>query len=257
MALKQTDLDYFALGKHENPKFFGRLGSPNFANCTVLDVGCGHGSICIDVAKAGAKRVIGFDLDQDRIDFARENLRLNFPGLADRAEFRCEFLEKWHGEPADYIIAKDTFEHVVGLPKLMRDIRERLKVGGRLLAGFGPLWNSMLGDHQRCKMPIPFGHVMVPEPLLVRWINLFRPNDKIQSIHDLGLSKLSLAEYKQIFADSGLAPIFFQVNCSENAISHLWTKIARFKPLEEYFSHNIYCVLERCSENCDERSKHA
>lgn len=243
--LNQADLDYFALGQHENPKFFSRLGAPNFANCTVLDVGCGHGSVCVDVAKAGAKRVIGFDLDQDRIEFAQKNLHINFPELVGRVEFRCELFNTAPDGVADYVIAKDTFEHVVGLPELLHDIRQKLKVGGRLLAGFGPLWNSLMGDHQRCKMPIPFGHVLVPEPLLVKWINVFRFTDKIRSIHDLGLSKLSLAEYKHIFANSDLTPIFFQVNCSDRLMSRVWTQLAKFKPLEEYFSHNIYCVMEK------------
>jgi 2-polyprenyl-3-methyl-5-hydroxy-6-metoxy-1,4-benzoquinol methylase len=74
--LNQADIDYFNRGIIENPRFWSRFpGIYSFKNMRILDLGCGHGSMCIFLAKAGAKNVIGIDLDGERISFAKENLR--------------------------------------------------------------------------------------------------------------------------------------------------------------------------------------
>jgi len=50
--LEKKDIDYFNFGKIENSKFWRRLGGkPNLENKSVLDFGCGHGSLCLDIAK--------------------------------------------------------------------------------------------------------------------------------------------------------------------------------------------------------------
>jgi len=56
-------------------------------DATFLDVGCGHGALCIDLAKSGAKKVVGVDTDFGRIDFAKNNLKLNYPEFIDKVEF--------------------------------------------------------------------------------------------------------------------------------------------------------------------------
>ena len=51
--------DYFKRGKVENPKFWSILkGWPSFKGLTVLDIGCGHGSLCVDMVSKGAKKVV-------------------------------------------------------------------------------------------------------------------------------------------------------------------------------------------------------
>ena len=62
--MKLHDIDYFKYGKIENKKFWKRLGSkPDFKNKKVLDFGCGHGSLTLDIAALGAQKVIGIDLE--------------------------------------------------------------------------------------------------------------------------------------------------------------------------------------------------
>ena len=46
----------------------------NFKGKTVLDFGCGHGALAIEIAKQGAKKVVGIDLEKDYVRFANENL---------------------------------------------------------------------------------------------------------------------------------------------------------------------------------------
>ena len=80
--LNKKDIDYFNFGKLENEKFWRRLGGkPDLKNKTVLDFGCGHGALCVDIAKSGAKIVNGIDLEENLLKFAKDNLKENYKDL--------------------------------------------------------------------------------------------------------------------------------------------------------------------------------
>ena len=77
--LEKKDIDYFNFGKIENSKFWRRLGGkPNLENKSVLDFGCGHGSLCLDIANSDVKLVTGNDINNNLINFAKENLNENY-----------------------------------------------------------------------------------------------------------------------------------------------------------------------------------
>jgi SAM-dependent methyltransferase len=248
MTMRQEDIDYFNRGIVENPCYWSRLGGkPDFTNLVVGDLGCGHGSLCMDVAMSGAKRVIGFDLNARLIDFGNENMHGNYPQLANVVEFRYQDVRESPESDIDCFVSKDTFEHVLDLSQVLDAMKTRLKPGGRIYAGFGPLWNSPFGDHGRLKMRFPWGHVAFSEKHLITRLNRLNGIDgpKAASIHDLGLNKFSLADYRQIFKECGMSVVFFRVNSSTRPISKVFSLICRIPLTREYFSHNIYCILEK------------
>ncbi len=125
MALSQADIDYFHRGSYENPQFWARLSEkPNFNQAVVVDLGCGHGSLCVDMAMMGARKVIGLDLNSRLIDFANQNLQLHYPQLKGVVEFRNQNLCDMPEIDVDYIISKDTFEHMVELEQVLADIND-------------------------------------------------------------------------------------------------------------------------------------
>ena len=126
----------------------------------------------------------------------------------------------------------------------MSDIKRGLKDGGKAYIGFGPLYNSPYGDHKRTKAGFPWGHLMIPETSLIKKLNRSR-DEKITSIYDLDLNKLSLSEYEELFHNSGLNITYFRVNASNNPISKIFSLMTHVPFLKEYFSHNIYCILEK------------
>jgi hypothetical protein len=67
----------------------------------------------------------------------------------------------------------------------------------------------------------------------------------VTSIYDLGLNKLSLADYRRVFRESGLRIVSFKVNQTDHLLSRMFFWLHVVPPLAEYFTHNIYCVLER------------
>ena len=73
MALPAHDTQYFLNGENKNIKFWKRFDKPEFENAIVLDVGCGHGRMCIDIALKGANKVIGIDINVNRIEFAKRS----------------------------------------------------------------------------------------------------------------------------------------------------------------------------------------
>ena len=53
----------------------------------VFEPGCGDARILIAAVKAGAKKGVGIDLDQERVDESKENVK-KAAGLADKIEIR-------------------------------------------------------------------------------------------------------------------------------------------------------------------------
>jgi SAM-dependent methyltransferase len=245
MALADSDLDYFARGGRDNRKFWSRFGGePEMAGLRVLDVGCGHGRMCIDLANHGAAAVVGVDVNANWIAFARENLASRFPAFQSRVTFHCCDVRELAADRFDTIVSKDAFEHIMNLESVMADLAGRLVPGGRLYAGFGPLYNSPFGDHGRSSSPLPWGHLFFRESWLIRRLQR-RGSADIRSLGDLGLNRLSLADYRRILGGCGLKVVQFRVNASRNPVSRGFSLFRRLPGLEEYFSHNLYVVLEK------------
>lgn len=249
MQIKKADLEYFNRGFGEAEKFLNRFIPPLVIDGqTILDVGCGHGTLCVCLAKAGARKVVGVDTDTRRIEFARNNLSMNYPELMDKIEFMDIDLKDLNDSDIfDYVVSKDTFEHIIDLRSMMGEIKRVLKPGGSAYIGFGPLYRDFYGDHKRTKSIIPWGHLMRSEKSIVESLNRKnrrREGRKISSIYDLGLNKLSLAEYKAIFRESGMETLFFRLNNSKHPILRLFNLLAKIPFLTEYFSHNLYCILQ-------------
>lgn len=246
MTSEKNDLDYFNKGIAENSKFWDRIGGmPDFSGKSVLDVGCGHGSLCVDMARAGAAKVVGVDINQALIDFANQNLAENCVDLAHRVSFKKIDLKDFEDiEQFDYVTSKDSFEHILNLSSMLQEMKKRVRCGGRIFIGFGPLYNSYYGDHRRTKLLIPWAHVFLPEAIIIWYLNFFH-KIKIRDITDLGLNKLSLKEYSQLFNDSGMDIVSMGINVNKHPVSTVFTLFSRIGLLKEYCSHNIYCVLEK------------
>lgn len=244
--MKEEDIKYFNKEKEfKNLIFLSRFPDLNVNNKKVLDLGCGHGALSIELAQKGTTEVIGIDIDSERIDFANENLHTNYQELIDIVCFKNCSLSNLEDEIFDIIISKATFEHIIPLEYLMQEIQAKLIVGGKLYTGFGPLYNSPWGDHNRLRHRLPWGHLILSKNLLFKKLN--KNNSKeIKSINDLGLNGLSLKDYKKIFFHTeGLKVIVFRKNVSTKMINKVFKLLALIPFLEEYFTHNIYCVLQR------------
>lgn len=243
-GLGQADLDYLKRSDAENPVFWERFsGRPDVRGRKVLDVGCGHGGLCFDVARAGAAIVVGIDIEPDRIAFAKEYARSREPNLRNLS-FHAIALGALRETDFDLVLSKDSFEHIDDIPGVLADMRERLKPGGRAYIGFSPLYNSYNGAHGRCGVKFPWGHLILGEQRIVDRLNR-QGEQRIASVRDLGLNMHSLAEHTAFLQNSGMRIVDMRVNVGNHPLMGVFSTIGRVPFLREYFSHNLYCVLER------------
>ena len=249
MELKKVDINYFKRGAFENPKFWSNFGGkPSLIGTNVLDLGCGHGSLCIDIALSGASKVVGIDTNSMLINFAQENLKQNYPHLKKRIEFLDINLRDYQKGKFDYIISKDAFEHILDLKMIIKEMNKLLKLKGRIYSGFGPLYQTPYGDHGRTKALVPYGHLLIPEHVIINRVNRRREN-KITSIQELGLNKMSLSDYHKLFSLSGLDIIYFEANQGSHIILRLSSLIRKIHTLYQFFAFNLYCILEKVGVN--------
>jgi SAM-dependent methyltransferase len=258
MEFHKQDVSKFVRGvRLEDVRFWARMGhKPDLRGATVLEIGCGWGSLSLGMALDGAQKVVGLDLNSERVNFANEYVRTNYPRLVGAVEFRRLHLQNYEHVLFDYIVSKDTFEHIVDLDCMLSEMIRRLKPGGKIYTGFGPLYTSPYGDHSRRRVILkpwgvwgrilalaPWGHLFM-EPLLIKLNNRYREK-KITSMKDLDLSTLSLSDYRKVFARSGLITVSFRVNQSERWLSKPFSMLSRIPPLADYFTHSVYCVLQK------------
>ncbi len=244
--MKKHNIDYFNFGRIENKKFWKRLGGkPNFENKTVLDFGCGYGTLSVEIAESGAKKVLGIDLEEKNIEFAEENLKKNFPSLSKKLEFKkLDILDQEVLSKFDYIVSKDTFEHTVKLDKVLFKMHQILNTNGRVFIGFGPLYNFYNGDHGRTGAMLPWFHLIIPEKTLIKRLNKKREK-KINSIEELNLSKYSYKQYLKFFHSSQFNIDYIKVNLSDHPVAPIFNLLRCIKFLKEYFTYNIYCILKK------------
>ena len=95
-------------GRRNDNKRYRFLDFSEFEGKFVVDYGCNIGQTCIKVAKAGAKRVIGFDSQEDSLQVAREirdvlfvkNLEFYKVDFND-PDFEDMVLRYFHGQTPD------------------------------------------------------------------------------------------------------------------------------------------------------------
>ena len=109
----------------------GLGGWLNVENKTVLDLGSGTGELCWLADNMGAATVVGVNLSQDEIDFAKSNVKATFV----RQDI-LEYLSQCPDDSVDAIFALNILEHLTkdDLVAVLDHSRRVLKKGGQLIA---------------------------------------------------------------------------------------------------------------------------
>jgi SAM-dependent methyltransferase len=237
---------YFEAQQRDNAEWWRRIGIPvELAGKHILEIGCGHGALCLDAAVRGAARVTGIDLDAARVQFACEHLRAHHPEHAQTVSFVQAALDELPvAEAFDVVLSKDTFEHVQELDRLLAAAARRLRHDGLLVCGFSPLYFSPNGDHARFGLPLPWIHAFLPQSLVCRWATrrLGRP---IRSAADVGLNRLTLREFRSMLPPSAWELVSLRVNPIANPLRPLFDVLRRIPPLERFFTIGVYGVFRR------------
>ncbi len=236
---------YFDEQGDSNREFWRRFGaSPCWDGKRVLEVGCGHGALSIEIAQAGAS-VLGVDLDEIRIDFANRNLAQRFPHLVNCVTFQAVDAATLPPDQLfDVIVSKDTFEHVEDLTSLLKELSRRLAPGGQIYAGFSPLYSSPFGDHGRTGLRVPWAHAILPTRAVCAAAARHHGHP-VRSLVDIGLNGNTPDQFRVAFDNSGLRVRDIAYNRGDKRLLAVLEKArGHFRRFDRFTTVSIYAVLE-------------
>lgn len=161
---------------------------------TVLDFGCGRGYQAVEMAKRGAGKVIGLDIQERMlaigVDLAKQN------SVDDRCIFTTHSIEL-----ADVIVSLDAFEHFSDPAAILKAMHKLLKPNGIVLISFGPTWLHPHGGH--LFSVFPWAHLIFTEKTLIRWRSDFKSDGATRfSEVEGGLNQLTIKKFEQIVEKS-------------------------------------------------------
>jgi SAM-dependent methyltransferase len=238
------------LDSDSDERFVGRFGGRlSFADKEILDVGCGMGSLCGEMARQGATRVTGIDLDMEP---ARKRIREHYSDVAERIELvqTTGRLEELKGRQFDLVNSKDSMEHFPEPESFVHLLTSLVRPGGELAIGFSPLWKSPKGGHLDYMTRMPWAHLLFSEETIMAERRRFRPHEEATSFAEIkgGLNKMTFRRFCDIMASTSFESVYFATNVSENPAVKAMKVVAKFPPLREYFTTGVYSIWRRPDE---------
>ncbi|HVV43642.1 MAG TPA: methyltransferase domain-containing protein [Bryobacteraceae bacterium] len=197
------------------------------AGRTIIDFGCGEGAEAVEIARCGARRVIGLDFREEVLQIGRR--RAAEAGL----EGVCQFAAST-GERADIIVSIDAFEHFDDPAGILRVMDSLLKPDGSIVATFGPTWYHPLGGH--AFSVFPWAHLVFGEEALLRWRAHFR-DDGARTFSQVsgGLNRMTIRRFERIVGESPFAFASFEA-----------VPIRGFRPLHNALTREFFSAIVRC-----------
>jgi cyclopropane fatty-acyl-phospholipid synthase-like methyltransferase len=246
----KRSIDYnqsFNRGIDEAKEFFDRFdGKIDVKLKTVLDIGSGLGSNCIYMAKKGAARVVGIDINESAINVAKLKLTNEYKSLSNTVEFRLA--GDTLNEKFDIVISKDSFEHYANPETFIITMKQYLNQGGIMVIGFSALWQAPYGGHIDFMTKVPWAHLMFPETVIMHERRRFRLDEDADSFEHVigGLNKMNLKRYLNIIRESDLEIEYFKTNLPGRKPIMVLLNVLRHLPFcQEYFTQNVYSVMHQ------------
>jgi SAM-dependent methyltransferase len=236
----------FAYQRDSTDQFWRRIApEPDVQGARILDLGCGHGVLSVDLARRGAVEVVGLDLDTDAITFASNHVPDEFPGLSGKLRFVSHDIAVLSGsERFDFIFSKDAFEHILDLEGVVGHIHRLLKPGGQLILGTSPLYYSAFGDHDLIGHRIPWLTALPEKPLFrfAAWKN----GMNWRNAGDAGLNKMTPAKFRALFRPTDWRFEMIKYNVGMNPkMASVFGALRTIPLLEKFATVSIYAHIRK------------
>jgi SAM-dependent methyltransferase len=236
----------FAYQRGSTDEYWRRIDpAPDLNDARVLDLGCGHGVLTVDLALRGASQVVGLDLDTEAISFAADYVPKEYKSLSDKACFISHDIADLAGSDRfDYVFSKDAFEHILDLEGVVGHIHRLLKPGGQLILGTSPLYYSPFGDHDLIGHRIPWLTALPEKPLFrfAAWKNRMQRRNAA----DAGLNRMTPARFRSLFkpSDWRIEMINYNVGMSPK-MAPLFNALRKIPSIEKYVTVSIYAHISK------------
>ena len=215
--------------------YFGEGVWEQLAGRTVVDFGCGRGADALEIARRGARRVIGVDVRKEALAVAARTAER--AGLADH----CVFVTAVN-EPADCILCIDAFEHFADPAAILRVWSGVLRPGGKAFISFGPTWLHPRGGHGFSAFP--WAHLIFSEAALLRWRSDYC-HDGARKFHEVagGLNCMTIQRFEALVQHSAFRMASFET-VPIRATRWLHNRLTR-----EFLTSMVRCelVMERAN----------
>ncbi len=157
------------------------FAAPHAAGRDVMDIACGSGYGAAFLKEHGAKTVVGIDVAEDSVTYAREHFAA--PGIS----FECGNLETLEDKDRfDVITCFETIEHVADYQGSLRRLYAALRPGGTLILSTP---NRLITS--------PNATSLASKPANPFHIREFTPPDMRRFLEEAGFASANIAGYGQ------------------------------------------------------------
>lgn len=226
--------DAFGPGPSKLQAYWGPEIWDELAGRTVLDYGCGTGGDSLEMARRGARRVIGLDIFPRALAIA--SAAAEREDLAKRCTFQTATDEK-----VDAIVCIDCFEHFGDPAAVLGTMAKLLRPGGTGFVTFGPPWLHPFGGHSFSVFP--WAHLLFTERSLLRWRSHYC-SDGAARFHEVrgGLNQMTVRRFERLIEDSPLRITEFA------AVPIRPLRLLHNRLTREFFTSIVRCKLTRKDE---------
>jgi 2-polyprenyl-3-methyl-5-hydroxy-6-metoxy-1,4-benzoquinol methylase len=175
-------------------------------NSDIIEIGCAEGGNLCAMFEYGAGRLVGTDIAEDRLEYARElsnTCGIKTIEYTNHDVITNEPTEEWIGK-FDIALLRDVIEHLDDEKQALVNIKKMLKPGGILYVTFPPYY-SPFGGHQQLLLnkisKIPFVHLL-PKFIFNKLIKDGRAADviEVQRIKEI---RMTTSKFRKASLDSG------------------------------------------------------
>lgn len=197
------------------------------AGKVIIDFGCGEGADAVEMARRGAKRVIGIDVREDILQAARQK------ALSAGVQNSCLFVSSTK-ELADIVVSVDAFEHFADPAGILRSMNRLLQPAGEVLVSFGPTWYHPLGGH--LFSVFPWAHLIFSEKALIRWRSTFKTDGATRFSEVAGgLNQMTIKKFVELIEGSAFKFVSLEL-----------VPIKKLRPFHNRLTREFMTAIVRC-----------